>query len=157
MRRTPLYIVSTSHICGLVLLSICHCECETASQDENKEKGQSSRVSQLKQNIRDKKVLFSPSLCSPDVWTGPLYAQTLALKQKVLPIKDSGMDGEVPLFWKSQVLPEWPLSQHFLTIPDPWTFTRAHACQRPIFMDRSESWRPPVVSLHSAKKFQFLS
>lgn len=64
VRAHTLYIVSTSHICGLVLLCICHCECETASQDENKEKGQSSRVSQ---NIRDKKVLSPPSLCSPDV------------------------------------------------------------------------------------------
>lgn len=51
-------MVSTSHI---YFSCICHCECETASQDENKEKGQSSRVSQLKQNIRDKKVLFSTS------------------------------------------------------------------------------------------------
>lgn len=43
-----------------------------------------------------------------------------------------------------------PLTQTFHWIPHPCAFAPAHACQRPVFMERGESQRPPVVSLHSA-------
>lgn len=65
----------------------------------------------------------------------------------------SGQQGRA-LFWKSL---SDPRAQTFHWNPHPCAFTPAHACQRPVFMERGESQCPPVVSLHSAKKFQFLS
>lgn len=72
----------------------------------------------------------------------------------LLPIKQGTLDGRAALFWKSL---RDPRAQTFHWNPHPCAFTPAHACQRPVFMERGESQCPPVVSLHSAKKFQFLS
>lgn len=96
-----------------------------------------------------------------DYQTGPHWVKQTAKTRCLLPLLENLSIKLGALFWKSQVLPQLrvtPRAQTFHWIPHPCACTSTHACQRLVFMERGESQRPPVVSLHSAKKkFQFLS